>query len=285
MSAVDFEDPQAQAEARAVVEASGTSFRWGMRILPPDRRRAMYAVYAFCRIIDDIADEPGDLAVRQARLDGWRDEIARLYAAEVPREPIGRALAPAIQRYRLPRAEFDALIDGMETDLQGRNVAPGMAELRLYCRRVAGAVGLLSMRCFGAEQPEADAAAVALGEAMQLTNILRDLGEDAADGRLYLPEELLQKHGIASRAPQAVVDHPNLPALCRELAAQARSRYAEAKALIARCDRRAMRSAVMMMVGYEALLDRMEEGDWREPRRRVSLSGWRRLVLLRHLFR
>ena len=283
MSAVAFEDAQAEAHARAVVEASGSSFRWGMRILPPDRRRAMYAVYAFCRIIDDIADEPGDLSERQAQLDGWREEIARLYADKEPSQPIARALAPAVQRYRLPRAEFEALIDGMETDLQGRNVAPSLEELELYCRRVAGAVGLLSMRCFGADQPEADAAAIALGEAMQFTNILRDLGEDAADGRLYLPRELLDRHGIHCRDPDAVVDDPRLPAVCRDLAAQARTRYAEAKALIARCDRRAMRSAVIMMVGYEALLDRLEAGGWREPRRRMSLSPWRRLMLLRHL--
>ena len=285
MSAAALEDPAAVAEARAVVRASGTSFRWGMRILPPDRRRAMYAVYAFCRIIDDIADEPGDLALRQERLDAWRGEIARLYDGGTLHEPIARALLPAVQRYRLPRAEFEALIDGMETDLQGRNVAPSMTELELYCRRVAGAVGLLSMRCFGAHQPEADDAAIALGEAMQLTNILRDLGEDAADGRLYLPRDLLERHGIAARDPDAVIDDPRVAAVCRDLAARARRRYGEARALIDQCDRHAMRSAVVMMVGYEALLDRMEAGGWREPRRRVSLSPWRRLLLLRHLCR
>lgn len=285
MSDAALDDPAAMAEAEAVVRASGTSFRWGMRILPPDRRRAMYAVYAFCRIIDDIADEPGDLALRQQRLDAWRVEIARLYAGEALHEPIARALLPAVQRYQLPQAEFDALIDGMESDLRGRNVAPSMIELELYCRRVAGAVGLLSMRCFGATQPEADAAAIALGEAMQLTNILRDLGEDAADNRLYLPRELLERHGIAARDPEAVIDDPRVAGVCRELAMQARHRYAEARGLIEQCDPRAMRSAVMMMVGYEALLGQMEAGGWREPRRRVSLPPWRRLMLLRHLCR
>lgn len=283
MSATALDDRQAQAEAEAMVRASGSSFRWGMRILPPERRRAMYAVYAFCRIIDDIADEPGDLADRQARLNTWRAEIGRLYTGDDLSEPIARALAPAVSRFDLPRREFEALIDGMETDLQGRNVAPSMAELELYCRRVAGAVGLLSMRCFGADQREADAAAIALGEAMQLTNILRDLGEDAVDGRLYLPRELLERHGITARDPDAVIDDPRVAEVCRELAVLARQRYAEARGLIAQCDRRAMRSAVIMMVGYEALLDRLETSGWREPRRRVSLSPWRRLVLLRHL--
>ena len=285
MSTLALELREAQAEAEAVVRASGTSFRWGMRILPADRRRAMYAVYAFCRIIDDIADEPGDPAERQARLDFWRAEIGRIYEGGSLLEPIAHALVPAVQRYGLPRAEFEALIDGMESDLQGRNVAPSMAELRTYCRRVAGAVGILSMRCFGADQREADDAALALGEAMQLTNILRDLSEDAEDGRLYLPQELLERHGIASRDPNAVLDDPRLPQVCRDLAALSRKRYDEARALIARCERRPMRSPTVMMAGYEALLDRLEALDWQNPRRRVALSPWRRFLLLRHLFR
>lgn len=283
MSVAEDLDREAAACAEAVVRRSGSSFRWGMRILPAERRRAMYAVYAFCRTVDDIADEPGEPDVQQARLEQWRTELDRIYAGTVPDEPIARALLPAVQRYKLPRAEFEALVAGMEMDLHRRIVAPSLATLQLYCRRVAGAVGLLSIRCFGADEPEAEAAAVALGEALQLTNILRDLGEDAADGRLYLPDEILSRHGIASRTPNEVLDDPGLPAVCRELAALARRRYAEARALIARCDRRAMRPAVLMMAGYEALLDRLEAAGWREPRRRVSLSPWQRLLLLRHL--
>lgn len=283
MTGTAYEDPQAAAYAAAVVRAAGSSFHWGMRILPAERRRAIYAVYAFCRTVDDIADEPGDLTVRQARLDGWRTEIDRIYAGCVPEDPIARALLPGIQRFELPKAEFEALVDGMETDLQGRNVAPTLAALQLYCRRVAGAVGLLSIRCFGAGGRAAEDAAIALGEALQLTNILRDLDEDAADGRLYLPAEILDRHGIAARDPAGVLADPGLPAACRELAALARRRYAEARALMARCDRRAMRPAVLMMAVYEALLDRLESADWREPRRRVTLPPWRRLLLLRHL--
>lgn len=283
MTVAGYDDPQAAAYAAAVVRSAGSSFHWGMRILPAERRRAMYAVYAFCRTIDDIADEPGDPVLQQARLDGWRAEIAGIYAGAVPDDPIARALLSAIRRFDLPRAEFEALVTGMESDLHGRNVAPTQAALQLYCRRVAGAVGLLSIRCFGAEGPAAEEAAVALGEALQLTNILRDLDEDAADGRLYLPAEILARHGVAARDPAGVLADPHLPAACRELAALARRRYTEARAQIARCDRRAMRPAVLMMAAYEALLDRLEIADWREPRRRVKLSPWRRLLLLRHL--
>lgn len=281
MSAGSLLSPeQAAAHAEAMVRRSGTSFFWGMRVLPVDRRRAMYAVYAFCRAVDDIADEPGDPAVQQAQLDEWRAELERLYAGGAPRNPVAQALLPAIRSYALPRAEFEALIDGMEMDLHKRNVAPPMQELLLYCRRVAGAVGLLSIRCFGAEEPEAERLAIVLGEALQLTNILRDLGEDAAEGRLYLPAELLERHGVRSRDPQRVLDDPALPAVCRELAALARERYAEARRLMARCDRRRLRPALLMMASYEPLLDRLEAEGWREPRRRLSLPRWRKLWLL-----
>ncbi len=195
-------DPVASAaRAEAIVRRSGSSFFWGMRLLPLRRRQAMYAVYAFCRTVDDIADRPGEQAGRQAELDGWRAEIDRLYAGGRLTEPVAAALLPAVREFDLPKVEFEAVIDGMESDLRRQNVAPSMAALRLYCRRVAGAVGLLSIRCFGAEGRDAEKLAVALGEALQLTNILRDLGEDAADGRLYLPAELLERHGIAERDP------------------------------------------------------------------------------------
>ncbi|MEQ9330102.1 presqualene diphosphate synthase HpnD [Thalassobaculum sp.] len=284
MSAAAIIDAEAAAaRAEAVVRGAGSSFFWGMRVLPPARRRAIYAVYAFCRAVDDIVDEPGEPAEQRARLDAWRAEIDGLYDGRPPADPIALALLPAIRRYDLPRAEFEAVIDGMEMDLDARNLAPAMAELRLYCRRVAGAVGLLSVRCFGADEPVAAELAVVLGEALQLTNILRDLGEDAADGRLYLPAELLERHGVAARAPEAVLDHPALPAVCRDLAAVARERYAEARALMARCDRRRLRPVVLMMASYEPLLDRLEAAGWREPRRRIALPAWRKLLLLRHL--
>lgn len=277
-------DPEAAAaRAEAIVRNSGTSFFWGMRMLPPERRRAMYAVYAFCRAVDDIVDEPGDPAEQQARLDAWRSELDRLYAGQTPGDPIAQALLPAIRRFELPKVEFLAVIAGMEMDLDRRNVAPALADLQLYCRRVAGAVGLLSIRCFGADEPEAAELAVVLGEALQLTNILRDLGEDAAAGRLYLPAELLDRHGIAARQPETVLDDPRLPAVCRELASLARGRYAEARFLFARCDGRRLRPVTLMIAAYEPLLDCLEATGWRDPRRRVSVPRWRSLLLLRHL--
>lgn len=278
-------DPQASAAcAEAIVRRSGTSFFWGMRLLPRPRRQAMYAVYAFCRTVDDIADRPGDERGRQAELDGWRAELDRLYDGGRPTEPVAAALQPAIRRYGLPKAEFQAVIDGMESDLLRHNVAPSLAALRLYCRRVAGAVGLLSIRCFGADEPDAEPLAVALGEALQLTNILRDLGEDAAVGRLYLPQELLHRHGILERDPARAIADPRLPAVCADLARLARQRYAEARQLLAGCDRRRLRPALLMMARYEVLLDRLERAGWHDPSRRIAVPKWRSLwLLLRHL--
>ena len=179
-----------QEHVRAVVADSGTSFYWGMRLLPAAKREAMFAIYAFCREVDDIADSEASPASKQAELALWRAEVEALYAGR-PSRPTSLALAAPIERFELPRAEFDAMIDGMEMDASEAMRAPPMAKLERYCRCVAGAVGVLSVRVFGARSPDRDAGAVALGDALQLTNILRDLVEDAGFGRLYLPRELL----------------------------------------------------------------------------------------------
>ena len=190
----------AQAHVQSVVTASGSSFYWSMRLFPRAKRDAMYAIYAFCREVDDIADGDASPAAKLAELGGWRHEIAALFAGR-PSRPTTRALARPISRFELPRIEFDAMLDGMEMDAGERMRAPPLAELERYCRCVAGAVGLLSLRVFGPHGRRLDLGALALGEALQLTNILRDLTEDAARGRLYLPRELLEQHGIASHDP------------------------------------------------------------------------------------
>ena len=272
----------ALAEVRRRVAQSGSSFLWGMRVLPQERRDAMYAIYAFCRDVDDIADEPRDLDLRQQQLDDWRAEIDRLYAGQ-PTYAISRALDRPIAAFGLPREAFLDVIDGMEMDLHERMRAPSMAELERYCRRVAGAVGLLSIRVFGADEPEAPQIAVALGEALQLTNILRDLHEDAQRGRLYLPRELLDAHAIATREPLAVLAHPQLSRACAALAQRARQRFAETRRLLERCDRRRLKASILMMEVYERILDRLEQAGWHNPEKPVRLSRFEKLwIVLRH---
>lgn len=279
-------DPADEAALRETirrrVEAAGTSFYWAMRLLPEDRRNAMYAVYAFCREVDDIADDERPAAQKQQALADWRDEIAALYAGR-PRHLVARALREPVERYSLRRSDFLALIDGMEMDAAADIRAPDLATLDLYCARVASAVGHLSVHIFGDSGDSAHAVADSLGRALQLTNILRDLDEDARRGRLYLPREILDRHGIPGSDPQAVLRHPVLPAACRDLAAIAERHFADAERAMAHCSRRAMRPAVLMGAMYRAMLAALLRAGWRDPAMPVRLSKPRKLwLVLRH---
>jgi len=273
---------EALAHVRRIVEQSGTSFRWSMKVLPPEPREAMYAVYAFCREVDDVVDEPGDREEKERALAAWRTEIDAIYDG-VPTRPTGRALAAAMQKYALPKAAFLDVIDGMAMDLSGAMRAPSEADLHKYCDRVAGAVGRLSLPIFGGAGEKAEALATALGEALQYTNILRDLGEDMRLGRLYLPRERLIAHGIDSDDPATVLAHPNIGAVCTELVQHARQRFAESAALIAQGDAKRLKPCRVMMAVYQRILDGLEARGWSEPTAPLRLSkptkAW---IALRH---
>jgi phytoene synthase len=272
----------AVAEARQVVVRSGTSFHFGMRVLPKARREAMYAIYAFCRAVDDIADEPGARADKLAMLGAWRGEIENLYHGR-PTWPIACFLAGPVADYDLPKAEFLALIEGMEMDAREAIQAPSWDDYRLYCRRVAGAVGMLSVRVFGETSATAEELAVILGEALQTTNILRDLAEDAERGRVYLPCELLDAHGLSARDPAALLAAPGLAPACAELAEHARTLYGLARERIAACDRRRIRPALLMLEIYQRLLERLEARGWDQPRTPVKVPRIEKLwIALRH---
>lgn len=252
-----------------------SSFYWAMRLLPRPRREAMFALYGYCRMLDDIADGSQPVENRRARLAVVRGAVAALFETGVALEPALAALAPAIRRYDLPRAELEALIDGMDSDVNGPLTAPSLADLRLYCRRVAGSVGMLAIRIF--ERPEAEELAVALGEALQLTNILRDVAEDAQLGRLYLPAEALHAAGILIHTPRAVLTHPALPAACTMVAQWAEEDFQQAEAQLARLGRARLFPALVMMATYRRQLARLVERNWREPERPPRLSRLTRL--------
>jgi squalene synthase HpnD len=275
-------DEAALREAvRQRVEAAGTSFYWAMRLLPKSRREGMYAVYAFCREVDDIADD-WPAAERAGGLAQWREEIEAIYAGR-PRHLIARALVEPVERFQLRKGDFHDIVAGMEMDAAADIRAPDLATLDLYCARVAGAVGHLSVHVFGDPSAPAHRVADALGRALQLTNILRDLDEDAKRGRLYLPREILDRHGISGDDPSAVLRHPALPAACRDLAALALGHFDAAEATMARCARRAMRPAALMGAFYRAMLDAMLRDGWRDPAARIGLSKGRKLwLVLRH---
>ena len=275
--------PEDGDQVRRIVEDAGTSFYWAMRLLPADRRDAMFAVYAFCREVDDIAD--GDLPEEDKRkgLAEWRAEIARIFEGE-PESAVGKALAAATREYGLDRGVMEAIVAGVEMDATGEAMAPDMDTLITYCNRVASAVGLLSIKIFGDDSDDARRGAVSLGHALQLTNILRDVAEDAAEDRLYLPRELLEDYGIDSRDPAEVVADPAIAGVCRDIAEVAAGRFAAARESFAKCDRKALRPAFAMMDVYEVLLKRMQARGWTRLDRRPRIGPLAKLwIALKHM--
>lgn len=280
----DEASPEVLDHVEALVRRSGTSFFWAMRLLPAHKRRAMFAVYAFCREVDDIADEPAHLENKRARLQEWRDEIDRLYDGRASL-PVARALVGPVARFGLKREDFLAVIDGMEMDAAERVRIADMAELMLYCDWVACAVGRLSVRVFGIDAGNGDRLAQSLGQALQLTNILRDLDEDAERDRLYLPGDLLRSHGIVATDPKATLSDPALPKVCAALAEVAARRFDEAATIVAGCDPDKVRPAAMMMEVYRRTFLKLRARGWQPPRRRVSLPKLEKLwIVLRYGF-
>ncbi len=275
-------DADVRAHVHEVVEASKTSFLWAMRLLEKPRREAMYAIYCFCREVDDVADDPASREHKFAELKRWREEIEQLFAG-APRSLTTRGLAQPVAAYGMAKEDFLAVIDGMEMDASESMHGPAMAKLEQYCDRVASAVGRLSVRAFGDHGARARDVATALGQALQLTNILRDIAEDAERDRLYLPAELLDAHGIDSRDAKTVLAHPALPKVCADLAAIARKRFHEAETALMDCDRHAMRPAIVMKEVYRRYLDRLIASGWRNPHERVNLPKAQKLwIALRH---
>jgi squalene synthase HpnD len=265
----------------AAERASRSSFYIGMRILPRAQREAMFEIYSFCRAVDDIADDPGPRERRRQQLGQWRSDVDALYRAAPP----PTRLARVVRDFDLRREDFIAIIDGMEMDVLADIRAPDRATLDLYCDRVACAVGRLSVRVFGMEPQAGLALAHHLGPALQLTNILRDLDEDAALGRLYLPHEVLLAAGITATDPTAVLAHPALGQASAAVAAEAKVHFRDAQAIIAKSPRRVVRAPRIMGEAYRAVLEALVARGFAPPRAPVRLARARIIwILLRNLF-
>ncbi|HEY2177201.1 MAG TPA: presqualene diphosphate synthase HpnD [Caulobacteraceae bacterium] len=258
----------------AQTQASGSSFYSAMRLLPKPERAAMFAIYAFCREVDDVADEPGPSdEERRAQLDVWRRAIDSLYAGGPG--PRVRDLAGPVLRFALAREDFLAVIDGMEMDVGDPIRRPSFGDLDLYCDRVASAVGRLSVKVFGMDDEPGRTLAHHLGRALQFTNILRDLDEDADMGRLYLPGEALAAAGIQGDDPHQVLGDAAVSVACRWLAAKAHEHYRAANAVLAARPAGRLRAPRLMSAVYRAILMRMEKAGWDAPRERVKLGKGR----------
>jgi phytoene synthase len=274
---------QAAADNTYGTTASGSSFYAAMRILPREQREAMFQIYSFCRQVDDIADSTGPRAERLAALQQWRDDIDALYRGNPP--PRLRDYVASVRKFGLQREDFLAIIDGMEMDVPQEIRAPDLATLDLYCDRVASAVGRLSVRVFGLPTDDGILLAHHLGRALQLTNILRDIDEDAEIGRLYLPREELQKAGITSTEPLEVGVDPALPNVCAPLAERARAHFAKADEVMARHPRRVVRAPKIMSKYYRAILHLLITRGFATPRTPVRVGKFARLaIVLRYAF-
>jgi phytoene synthase len=266
----------------AAQTASRSSFYNGMRILPRAQREAMFEIYSFCRAVDDVADDPGPRDGRRAQLQQWRDDIDAIYRGAPPARLAG--LAQAVRQFDLAREDFIAIIDGMEMDVVDDIRAPDRATLDLYCDRVACAVGRLSVKVFGMAPEPGRALAHHLGRALQLTNILRDLDEDAEMGRLYLPREALLAAGIAITDPVAVIARPSIGEACATVVAMAKAEFEAATAIMARSPRRVVKAPRIMGQAYRVILDTLIARGFTPPRQRVRLPRAKLiLIVLRNL--
>ncbi|HEY3532627.1 MAG TPA: presqualene diphosphate synthase HpnD [Casimicrobiaceae bacterium] len=254
---------------------SGSSFYYSFRFLAPDRRRAITALYAYCREVDDVVDEVSDPNVARTKLAWWRTEVERIYDG-TPQHPVALALADAVRRYRLPKEHLLRVIDGMQMDLERTRYAT-FAELEDYCDHVAGVVGLLSAEIFGYDDARTRDYARSLGIAFQLTNIIRDVGEDARRGRIYLPEEDLDRFGVAALDVLHARTSPAFVELMRFEVERARRWYDDAIAALPARDRRAQRPGLAMAAIYRTLLDEIARDGYRVLDRRIALTPLRKL--------
>jgi phytoene synthase len=255
--------------------ASGSSFYYSFLFLPAEKRRAITAFYAFCREVDDVADEASDVGVARTKLAWWRTEVANLMAGH-PAHPVTRALAPFVDSMGIDGARMNEIIDGMEMDLTHHRYAD-YAALRVYCHRVAGVVGQISASIFGFRHGQTTEYAELLGHAFQLTNIVRDVGEDARRGRVYIPADELARHGLSAEDILACKGGDAFKALMGEQADRAEALYAQAFARLHPEDRRSQRAGLIMAAIYRTLLAEIRRDGFPVLEGRVSLTPIRKL--------
>ncbi len=257
---------------------SGSSFYYAFLFLPPERRRAITALYAFCREVDDVVDEISEASVARMKLVWWREQLNALFQGDTPNHPVLQALAPHISAYDLRYEELLAVIDGMEMDLN-QSRYQSWSDLEQYCWHVASVVGILSAKIFGQTHPHTTDYAVQLGLAFQMTNIIRDVGDDARRGRIYLPLDELDHFKVR---PQEILNgqySERFVALMRHQSERAHAFYRKAAELLPEADRRAQRPGLLMAAIYHTLLQELDRDQWDVLDKRISLTPIRKFWL------
>ena len=248
---------------KRIVKKSGSSFFWSMRFLPKAKRNAMYTIYAFCRHLDDIVDGDAEMSEKLELIAAWREELDNIYDKKTPATDIGRKIYKNCMRFKLPKEELSRLIEAISMDIPNPVQAPSLDELYRYCRGVAGVPGSLSLRIFGCQDEEViEQLSTSLGTALQITNILRDVKEDAQLNRLYIPREFLEKAGITSVDPLTVVVDKNLAIAREELARIAVANFEKADGLIKKLDKKTSRHVRMIESIYRRYFDMMQRRGW-----------------------
>lgn len=255
--------------------ASGSSFYYSFLFLPEAKRRAITALYAFCREVDDVVDECSDTSKAHDQLDWWRDEIGNLFHA-TPQHPVSLALSNYVEQFNLAEEYFIEIIDGMEMDLVNNHYR-NFSELSLYCYRAAAVVGLLSVEIFGYSNRKTLEYANDLGMAFQLTNILRDVGEDAERGRIYIPQDEMSEYGVSVKMLLQKKTNPSLRNLFKHQAERAEKYYVSAMNNLPDVDRNQQRTGLIMAAIYQRILHKIEASDYRVLEQRVRLSAAKKL--------
>lgn len=256
-----------------VVRQARSSFSLGMKALPKERRGYLFAVYAYCRILDDIADSDAPQKSKIAQLDEWKDKVDQ-FLNQQPNCAVTRILSEATQRFQLPENEFYQLIEGMKADVLGPIQRPNWAMLYDYCRKVAVSVGLLSLPLFGRTDQGAQEFAIEVGYALQLTNILRDVVEDDQIGRLYLPEEALQTYHVND------LNSPNLALVLAEVADKAQTHYQNAENKLKVIGSKNLKPALLMKEAYQKIFKKMQRRGWHKITPRMGLSKTEKAFLV-----
>ncbi len=266
------------------VKQSHTSFYWAMRLLPREKRDAMFAIYTFCRKVDDIVDNPGPVENKRNQLKKWRDEIIAIFEGEAD-DQLSQQILRAKKSFALRKEDFLAIIEGMLMDL-GDKEKPGrvriqdMKKLTIYCDKVAGAVGRLSNQVFNIPNDRSYELASTLGRALQLTNILRDLREDAKMDRLYIPREILKKNGIKETEPHAVMIEPLFPRACNELTSIAENDFKNAETILIGIERSKARPVIIMKDIYKLTLNRLIKRGWHNLDQPVKSSNLKKIWII-----
>jgi len=269
--------PDQYCQEKAV--QSGSSFYYSFLYLPPEKRRAITALYAFCREVDDVVDECAEASVARMKLAWWRQEIASVFSAEhgnEPSHPVAKALVTVVKTINLPAGQLNQIIDGMEMDLDYNHYAD-FSTLKLYCHHVAGVVGQLSAKIFGYHDPKTLEYAHNLGLAFQLTNIIRDVGEDARRDRIYLPQDELARFGVSTEDILHSRESDNFKKLMEFQIERAETYYVQAFAALPTEDRKNQRPGLIMAAIYRALLEEIKDDGCQVLRQRVSLTPIRKL--------